>query len=183
MLVCTACSTHYTLTASINKSRWFGSGEVTKIYTKENETCIIDRFSIVVQTDIPFIKKSSDGTSKVTGCVGPCTPTQFLGFYHIPLQKGFYNLALPDTCLPTKTAKSSDSFTVEKSSLHVMNIQTGSTQTYYQFSEGDKGWMKVTKLNRAKGRIQGRFDVTLTSSNGQTIHFKKGQFSSKLISQ
>lgn len=184
LLISTSCSRPYTLTASLNKSRWFGSGEATEIHTKENETCSIERFSLIIRTDLPFSKQSRNSTLNITGCVSPCTPTQLLGFYHIPLKKGTHNLALPDTCLPYKTAKSSDSFTVGgKASLHIMNTQTGSSKTYYPFSEGDKGWIKVTKLNRATGKIQGRFNITLTSSKGETLHFKRGKFNSKLITQ
>ncbi|GAB3891214.1 hypothetical protein GCM10028803_02800 [Larkinella knui] len=178
-----ACSKRYTLTANLNNSYWFASGEATEIHTEENKTCLTDRFSIIVRTDLPFSPQSLKVTPKVTGCVGQCTPTQMLGFYQLPLKKGYYNLALPDTCLPTKTAKSETSFTVAIATLHVMDTQMGSPQKYYQFKQGDKGWVKVTKLNRAAGKVKGQFDVTLTGPDGQSIHLKSGKFSSKLITQ
>jgi hypothetical protein len=183
-LGCMACSKPYTLTASLNNSRWFGSGEATEIHTKENQTCLLDRFSLIIRTDLPFDKSTPEIDSKKTGCVGPCTLTQVLGFYHIPLEKGIHNLALPDTCLPTKNARSFDSFKIGgKATLHILDPEAGRAKMYYEFSEGDQGWVKITKLNRATGNVQGRFDVTLTGVDGQSIHFKKGKFRSRLVTQ
>ncbi|HLL95744.1 MAG TPA: hypothetical protein VK404_12250 [Spirosoma sp.] len=165
-LACTSCAKPFTLTASLNNQPWFGTGEITEIHTKENETCIDDRFSILIRTDLPFNPVNAEFIRKATGCFGKCTPTQWLGLAHIPLKKGNYDLALPDTCLPTKVAKSDQSFRVSKASLLVMDPQTGNTQMSYQFSEADKSWVEVTSLNRTNGKIRGRFEVTLASSGG-----------------
>ncbi|GAB3328559.1 hypothetical protein GCM10027299_30990 [Larkinella ripae] len=143
-----SCDKPDTLTASLDPVSWFGSGDVTEIHTKENATCLVDRFSIVVRTDLPFDERLSKTTPKATGCLGPCTQTQVLGFFHIPLEKGTHTLALPDTCLPTKIARSSDSFQVGgKSTLHIMDAKTGRVRMYYDFRDGDRGWVNVTKLN------------------------------------
>lgn len=181
-LTCIGCAKSVTVTASLNNSPWFGSGEITEVHMKENETCLIDRFSITIRTDLPFNEQGSESNQKIDGCIGNCIPTQWLGIYQIPLKRGTYNLALPDTCLPIKTAKLSQSFSVTRSSLLLINSQTGNTHSSYKFLEEDKGWVKVTKLNRTSGKIQGRFELTLTSSSRQTVHFKAGKFSGKLVS-
>lgn len=72
-------------------------------------------------------------------------------------------------------------FKVGRASFRVMDTASGRTQQYYQFSEGDKGWVEVTKLDRNSGQIRGRFDLTLSNSTSQTVHFKRGRFKSKLV--
>ena len=182
-LVCMGCAKPYTLTASRDNSPWFGTGDVTEIHTPENQTCSIDRFSITIRTDLPFDQKTSKSIQKVTGCSGKCTPTQWLSIYQIPLTKGIYNLALADTCLPTKVAKSSQSFTVARASLQLMDPGTGSPQMIYQFSDKDQGQVRITQLKRATGQIKGQFELTLTSANGQSTRFTGGRFKGKLMRQ
>ena len=180
-LVCMGCAKPFTLTASRDDSPWFGTGDITEIHIPENQTCSTDRFSVTIRTDLPFDQETSKSTQKVTGCSGKCTPTQLLGIYHIPLTKGIHNLALADTCLPTKVAKSSQSFTVAKASLQLMDIGTGIPQMSYQFSDKDKGQVRVTKLNRVTGQVKGQFELTLTSANGQSTRFTRGRFNGKLM--
>ncbi|MCX6216874.1 hypothetical protein [Spirosoma sp.] len=182
-LVCMGCAKPFTLTASLNNSPWFGTGDITEIHTPENQTCSIDRFSLTIRTDLPFDQAARKSIQKVTGCIDKCTPTQWLGIYQIPLTRGTYDLALPDTCLPTKVAKSSQSFTVGRASLQLMNPETGSSQMTYQFSDKDKGHIKITKLDRATGQIRGRFELTLSGTNGQTAHFTRGKFRGKIMHQ
>ena len=177
------CAKPYTLTASRDNSPWFGTGDITEIHIPENQTCSIDRFSVTIRTDLPFDQKTSKSTRKVTGCMGKCTPTQWLGIYQIPLTKGVYNLALADTCLQTKVAKSSQTLTVAKASLQLMDTGTGNPQMIYQFSEKDQGQVRVTKLNRITGQVKGRFELTLTGANGQSTRFTRGRFNGKLMRQ
>ena len=183
LLVCMGCAKPYTLTASRDNSPWFGTGDITEIHTPENQTCSIDRFSVTIRTDLPSDQKTSESTQKATGCSGKCTPTQWLGIYQIPLIKGTYNLALADTCLPTKVAKSSQTSTVTKASLQLMDPGTGSPQMIYQFLEQDQGQVRVTKLNRVTGQVKGHFELTLTSANGQSTRFTRGRFNGKLLRQ
>ncbi|MPR36354.1 hypothetical protein [Salmonirosea aquatica] len=170
LLTCMACSKRHTIKASMNDARWYGTGEAIEIHTKENMTCSTDRFSLIARTDGPFSKQDS-------------SVTQILSFYHIPLEKGTYDLALPDTCLPVKIARSTTTFTVSRASFHVLDTQTRKLQRYYEFTDGDQGWVKVMKLNRTAGKIKGRFEVSLTGIKGQKIRFKRGKFNSLLRTQ
>jgi hypothetical protein len=178
-----ACSKPFTLTASLNDSRWFSTGELTEVHTEDNQTCLIDRFSITVRTDLPYNQENRGPSQKATGCIGKCKPTQVLGIYHVPMKKGTYNLALPDTCLPIRSHRSSRSFAVARASLQLIDPQTGGTRKAFEFLEGDEGWIRIAKLNRATGQVQGQFEMTLTSSNGQSAQFTKGKFNGKLLSQ
>lgn len=164
----TACSRPYTMTASLNNRRWYGSGQGQQALTRQNQTCLVKRFSIGARTDLPYAKVSSTSI-KPTGCVADCIPTQWLDFYNIPLQEGKYNLSLPDSCLPTSVGRAQ------------LLVEQFSIKTSYQFLATDQGWLKVVQYNPVTGLLRGKFDLTLTNSNGQTIQLKKGKFNGTII--
>ena len=163
-----ACSKPYTMTASLNNTRWYGSGQGQQALTRQNETCLVKRFSIGARTDIPYSKVSSTSI-KPTGCVKDCLPTQWLDFYNIPLQKGKYNLTLADSCLPSSVGRAQ------------LLVEEFASKTSYQFLANDRGWFEVVQYNPATGLIKGKFDLTLTNSNRQTIQLKKGKFNTTII--
>lgn len=163
-----ACSRPYTITASLHNTRWYGTGQAQQALTRQNEACLIKRFSVGARTDIPYSKASLTAT-KPTGCAEDCLPTQWLDFYNIPLQKGKYNLTLADSCLPSNVGRAQ------------LLVEEFSIKTSYQFSADDRGWFEVVQYNPVTGLIRGKFELTLTNSNGQTIHLKKGKVNGTLI--
>ena len=50
LLACFACSPPHTLTAFLNGSRWFGTGDI-EVHSPDNQTCLRNRFSQLVCTD------------------------------------------------------------------------------------------------------------------------------------
>lgn len=185
LLACMACSKRPTLTTSLNGSSWSGTGEATEIHTNSNKTCSVDRFSILVSTTMPYnmaMVAANNPLHKPNSTVNPdSTVRQLLSFYHTPLEKSTYNLALPDTCLRPTTSTRTDHTT--GASFHILNSTTRDVIGYYEFTTSDTGWVKIKKLNWNRGKVKGRFGVTLTDSKGQKIYFKNGKFTSNLVTQ
>ncbi|WP_461133644.1 hypothetical protein [Spirosoma lituiforme] len=163
LIVATACSRPFTMTASVNNAPWYGSGQIRQALSQDNKSCFGSRFSVGARTDIPYPKTGSTA-KKPTGCVQDCLPTQWLDFYNLPLQKGKHYLTLADSCLSPTTRRAQ------------LLIEQFSITTSYQFLAGDQGWVELVKYNPTTGLIKGRFDLTVTNSKGQSIHLKKGKF-------
>ena len=177
LILSLGCSRPFTMTASVNKTRWYGTGRAIIVNHQNTATCRVKRFSLWATTDVPY---QSGITTKATGCRNDCIPTQHLDFYNVPLAKGTYDLTLPDTCLPVGLDKVHlFHFKTDPNGPHVM--KGVSLQTTANFTQSTtQGWIRVTRYDSVSGLIKGRFELTLISKQGETLNLRKGKFSTNL---
>ncbi|ACT92039.1 hypothetical protein [Dyadobacter fermentans] len=173
----------FNVTAVLNDTAWFGTGKVLRLIEQGQKIENAKKFTLVVFTDIDY-PGMGNGPNPNTdnGCVDPeCTRTQGLLIYNVPLKKGTYKISKLDkkSELPNEHAN----FAYIGNSGGMLNryIYTGSTP----------GTIKITKVNKALGTVEGRFDISFSQDTildllplrgkmRTTAHFRNGLFRIKI---
>lgn len=157
----------YSVNALLNGAAWFGKAYATKNLYRPSIPCTANRFIVTFETDIPHDRGAYDTKAAITGCMQECLPTQLLSFSSIPLAVGRYDLASLKSCM-------------ERSSVGAgYNLLDGGDVTAIEFY-GTDGWVQVTKYDSLSKDIEGLFEVTLMSKQGELANFRQGAFKAKL---
>lgn len=159
--VCTSCTSSRPITASLDRSAWFGSlsNGTPKIYFG-------NKLGLIFNTDLPHPELKQKPVNKPTGCKEPCVSTQTLLIGNIPLQVGRYVVS---------SASSADSLgpTGVVSSYLAKGIDRINTRVYSQAS----GWLLLTHYDSATGLVKGKFDIRFQENQGglRSVHFRRGK--------
>ena len=162
---------HYSVNAILNDSTWFGTAPSAIIYELDEKHCKGKRFVLIARTDIPHDGYLSTGkTTKVTGCIDQdCYMTQAVNFENIPFKRGKYKLRKLVLC-----------DTINTTDYHYWQTAPGGgTIRAYAYQKNAPNWVRVNGINHANNTIEGQFEVTLTDTSKQVMHFRKGQFKIK----
>ncbi len=141
--VCASCTSSLPVTASLNRSAWFGSlsNGTPRIYFG-------NKLGLIFTTDLPHPELKQKQLNKPTGCKEPCVSTQTLLIGNIPLQVGRYDVS---------SSSSADSLgpTTVVSSYLAEGIDSISTRVYGQAI----GWFLITHYDSVAGLVKGKFDI------------------------
>ena len=154
-------------TALLNDSTWFGKAQTHNLTFKYDRPCTDKHFSIGIVTDIPHSRGYYDRAAPITGCMNRCLPTQILHIAGIPLKVGKYNLSKLQRCYGA-------SFPAGYILLDGGDV---SVVDFY----GQEGWVEVTTYKPASKQLEGKFEVTLKSKQGEVVRFTNGTFKTKLV--
>jgi hypothetical protein len=163
----------FSVVAVLNDSAWFGSANAQKEYVPTRKSCVGDRFTLNVFTDIPHTLSYSQPSKKITGCVDHCIPTQYLKIRNIPVAVGHYKLYDLQSCLEENVTHIAE---------YVLIIGgDGVVNRYYlaettKLSDHDYNWIEVTKYDEKLNQIEGKFDIKLAGYKKEIVHFEKGNF-------
>ena len=166
----------------LNDSIWYGTGEVLRIKEKGQQLEDIRQFNLIVYTDIDYPRMSSGPNPNTnTGCLNKeCTRTQILMICNIPLKKGRTNISGLD-----KRKKLNNEF----ANLSYLG-NAGGLVKRYTYQGLKPGWIRVTKIEKASGVVEGRFSISFSEDmkvygrlqNGmpEAIQFTGGLFRIKI---
>ena len=173
----------YNVTASLNDSVWYGTGKVLRIKEPRQEIGQVKKFNLIVFTDIDYPGVGSGPNPKTNnGCSEPeCTRTQSLVIYNVPLKKGRFKISKLD-----KRAK----FDNEYACLSYIG-NAGGLLNLYVYKGLKPGWIRVTKIDRKSGIVEGRFAISFSQDTKvnplglrdkmpATARFREGLFRIKI---
>lgn len=144
----------FNVTSVLNDSVWFGTGKVLRLREKGEKVEKVEEFNLIVYTDIDY-QGMGNGPNPNTnnGCLDPeCTKTQGLLIYNIPLRKGLFKIEELDK---------SNQLRNERASLTYLG-NSGGMLNRYIYSDVTPGWIKITKINKAQGTVEGRFAIAFS---------------------
>lgn len=144
----------FNVTGVLNDTAWFGTGKVLRIKEVEQKIEDVRKFNLVVSTDIDYPGMGGGPNPNTNnGCIDPeCTKTQGLVIYNIPLKKGRFNIAKLDKLRPRKNEYARLSYIGNSGGLHNQYLYTGLKP----------GWIRVTKINKTSGIVEGRFAIAFS---------------------
>ncbi|GAB4019955.1 hypothetical protein GCM10028773_24220 [Spirosoma koreense] len=171
----------FTVSSRLNDSVWYGSGQLLRLKAPNQRLDDIRQVNLLVYTDIDYPGMGSGpNTNTNNGCVDPeCTRTQILMIYNIPLKKGRTSMArLNQRGQPQE-------------STHLSYVgNAGGLTKRYVYQGLKPGWVKVTKVDRVMGMVEGRFSLSLSEDKGvynrlqngmpETARFRDGYFRVKI---
>jgi hypothetical protein len=191
LLICGGCARQpslpanslFNVTSMLNDSSWYGTGQILRIKEPTQKLEDVRQFNLSVFTDIdyPGINNNEPNPNTDNGCVDPeCTRTQALTIYNIPLRKG-------RTMIGRLSKRNTPQN--EQISLYYLGNSGGTYKRYI-----DKGlkpsWIKVTKVDKTLGIVEGQFTISLKEDltvfnrlqNGmpETARFTRGLFRIKI---
>jgi hypothetical protein len=173
----TSCVTKFTMTASIDNVRWYGSGLVSQINPEKIASCPEKRFSISAISDVPYETATA---AKPTGCIKNSIPTQFIDIFNIPLAKGKYDLTYSDQCLPRDEGKVRlGHLILDPKGSHIIKGESVTVADDFWPAKANN-WLRVTSFNPGTGLVKGKFQVTLVNKKGQTRQLDNGKFRGKI---
>ena len=158
----------YSVNALRNDSIWFSKTYASKGFVIANKPCTANQFGVGFQTDIPHERGYYDRKAAITGCMEKCLPTQILSFSGILLITGRYTLASLDACKWNSSASVSSYYLLDGGDVIAVEFK------------GEEGWIQVSKYDSVRNEIQGNFEATLASAEGEIVRFTKGTFKVKL---
>lgn len=191
-VICIGCAkqpslpsdSEFNVTSVLNDSVWFGTGKVLRLRGEGEKVENVKKINLIVYTDIDYQGMGSGPNPNTkNGCLDPeCTKTQGLLIYNIPLKKGFFKIEELD-----KGGKLQN----EQASLTYLG-NSGGVLNRYIYSDGTPGWIKITKINKAQGTVEGRFAIAfsqdtqfdllpLRNKMPATAQFTNGLFRIKII--
>lgn len=165
--VCASCISSFPITASLDRSTWFGSSSSStpKIYAG-------NKLGLIFNTDLSHPELKRKPVNKSTGCKKPCVATQTLLIGNIPLQVGRYVVS---------SSSSVDSLgpTGIISSYLAKGIDRVNTRVYNQAS----GWLLLTHYDSTTGLVKGKFDIRFQENNDspRSVHFRRGKLNFLLV--
>lgn len=153
--------------ALVNDSVWFGNAQALRLEARIDRPCTDKQFGLSIQTDIPHGKGYYNRAAPITGCMSKCLPTQLFSIWGVPLKVGRYDLAKVQLC--NKAAYPARYMLLD-----------GGDASVAEFN-GREGWIDVTRYEPINKQIEGQFEATLRSSQGEVVRFTKGRFKTKLV--
>lgn len=172
----------FNVTSKLNDSTWYGTGELLRIKESTQQADNDRKLNLLVYTDIDYPGMGSEpNPNTTTGCVnGECTRTQILMIYNIPFKKGRTTLTKQRRRNPVKN---------EQANLSYVGNSGGLTKRYINLG-AKPNWIRVTRIDRATGVVEGRFalcfkeDMTvynrLENGMSETAQFTDGLFCIKI---
>ncbi len=156
----------YKVTALLNGSTWFGIAYASKAMPVAGQSsCTTDRFVLGFSTDLPY--DDSSPKRSVTGCSDGCLPTQGLYFQNIPLAEGKYDMASLNSCAGAGH---------EGAVRYVWLVGGDGVVKSYTSQDSKTGWIQVAKYDTTQNTVEGSFELSLSSKDGQVANFQKGAF-------
>lgn len=173
----------FNVTSVLNDSVWFGTGKVLRLREEGEKVENVEKFNLIVHTDIDYPGMGSGPNPNTNnGCLDPeCTKTQGLLIYNIPLKKGLFKIEKLDKRSQLQNEKASLIYFGNSGGMLNRYIYTGVTP----------GWIKITKINKVQGTVEGRFAIAfsedtqfdllpLRNKMPATAQFQKGLFRIKI---
>lgn len=189
LVICIGCArqpslprdSKYNVTSNLNDSTWYGTGKLLRFGKSEDEAKQARTGNLIVFTDIDYLGiAGGPNPNTENGCTDPeCTRTQSLAIYKIPLKKGKHSIAKIDA---------SGAVLNESTSLSYIGNAGGLIKLYTR-EKGKPGWIRISRIDRATGTIEGSFDIWLRHDRRrddvskklpETAHFSKGLFRIKV---
>jgi len=150
----------------VNDSSWYGTGKALRIKEPNQQLSDVRQFTLQVFTDIDYPGMGSGPNPNTNnGCLNAeCTRTQSLMLYNIPLKKGRTSI--------TRLNKRSQ-LTHEFANLSYIGNAGGLTKRYT--NQGQKpSWVRVTKVDKASGIVEGRFALSFSEDTSVYNRIQKG---------
>jgi hypothetical protein len=177
-----SASSPFNVTSRLNDSIWYGTGELLRIKEPTQQLDDVRQLNLLVFTDIDYPGKG-DGPNPTTttGCVtGDCTRTQVLALYNIPQKKGRTTIARLNRHNTQKNELANLSYVGNSGGLQKRYIDKG----------GKPSWVRLTRIDKATGMVEGRFVITfhedmsvynrLENGMPETARFNSGLFRIKI---
>ena len=177
-----SASSPFNVTSRLNDSTWYGTGELLRIKEPTQQLEDVRQLNLLVFTDIDYPGMGYGANpNTTTGCVNSdCTRTQILALYNIPLKKGRTTIDKLNRCNKQKNEPANLSYVGNSGGLQKRYIDKG----------GKPSWVRVTRIDKATGMVEGRFAITLTEDMGvysrlenglpETARFSRGLFRIKI---
>lgn len=170
----------FNVTSRLNDSLWYGTGKVLRLRNQGQTPENVKTFNLVIFTDIDYPGMGGGPNPNTSnGCLDPeCTKTQSLVIYNIPLKKRRYNIGKLN-----RSARVDNYY----AALSYIGNAGGLTKRY-TYQNDKPGWVKITKIDKASGTVNGNFNFLFRDDKTQktkkelpeTARFSDGRFRIKI---